>query len=152
MGYKDGDFDEDDYLPEELTEEQNLELFNEKNIREKDQLIDEMEFHRDQLKRNAENDREHTAAYYSVLDKLFNALIEKTRKTKLFDKLEDWWAYAYSISSDGGKVELQYYKWVKYDNEGEMRTGHIDQSFVVINVPCRLLTVEEYARLYHLCS
>ena len=41
MGYKDGDFDEDDYLPEELTEEQNLELFNEKNIREKDQLIDE---------------------------------------------------------------------------------------------------------------
>ena len=32
MGYKDGDFDEDDYLPEELTEEQNLELFNEKNI------------------------------------------------------------------------------------------------------------------------
>lgn len=148
MGYKDGDFDEDDYFPEELTEEQNLELFNEKNIREKEQLIDEMEFHRDQLKRNAENDREHTAAYYSVLDKLFDALIEKTRKTKLFDKLEDWWAYAYSISSDGGKVELQYYKWVQYDNEGEMRTGHIDQSFVVINVPCRLLTVEEYARLY----
>ena len=65
MGYKDGDFDEDDYLPEELTEEQNLELFNEKNIREKDQLIDEMEFHRDQLKRNAENDREHTAAVSS---------------------------------------------------------------------------------------
>ncbi len=142
------DIDYDEYEPEMPTEEQNLEWFNEKHIREKEQLISEMEFHRDQVKRDGENDREHTAAYYLVLIKLFDGLIEKTEKTKLFDKLEDWWAYSYSISSDGGKVELQYYKWVQYDNEGEIISGHVDQSFVVINMPCRLLTVEEYARLY----
>ena len=148
MGYKDRDFEEDDYQSEELTEEQNLELFNEKHIRNKEQLISEMEFHRNQLKREAENDREHTAAYYLVLIELFESLIEKTRHTKLFDKLEDWWAYSYSISSEGGIVELQYYIWVKYDTEGEMVNGIPDQSFTVINMPCRLLTVEEYARLY----
>lgn len=142
------DIDYEEYEPEMPTEEQNYEWFHEKNIRDKERLISEMEFHRDQLKRDAENDREHTAAYYLVLIKLFDSLIEKTKNTKLFDKLEDWWAYSYSISSDGCKVELEYYVWVQYNKEGDMISGLPDQSFEVVNVPCRLLTVEEYAKLY----
>lgn len=147
MDRRDIDYEEE-YAKEMATEEQNYEWFNEKHIRSKEQLIGEMEFHRDQMKREAEKDREHTVAYYLVLIRLFDSLIEKTGKTKLFDELEDWWAYAYSISSDGGKVELQYYKSVHYDSEGEDLLGYIAQSFVVVNVPCRLLTVEEYAQLY----
>lgn len=148
MGYKDGDFDEDDYLLEGPTEEQKLEWFNENNIREKDQLISEMEYERSKVRREAESDREHSAAYYAVMDKLFDRLITKTKQTRLFNHLEDWWAYQFSISSDGGIVELQYTGYASFNEKGHQTGAVIDEFFEVIHVPCRLLTVEEYAQLY----
>ena len=147
MDHRDVDYDEYDE-PEMATDEENYDFFNEMYIRDKNKLIGEMEFHRDQIKRKAETDREHTAAYYLVLVKLFDNLIEKTENTKLFNALEDWWTYSYSISSEGGKVQLDYYQWVQYSKEGDMVSGLPIQSFDVVNIPCRLLTVEEYARLY----
>lgn len=148
MGYRDGDFDEDDYLPEGPTEKQKLEWFNENNIRQKDQLISEMEYDRGEIKRRAENDREHSAAYYAVLDHMYEQLIAKTQRTHLFNKLEEWWAYTYSISHEGAIVELQYTSWAQFNEKGDEIGALVSESFEVVNVPCRLLTVEEYAQLY----
>ena len=107
-----------------------------------------MEFRRDEIKRIAETDRKHSAAYYAVMIKLFDKLIKKTEHAVLFSHLEDWWSYSYSVSSDGGFVELEHHGSVSFDENGSIIFDETDQSFVVAKVPCRLLTVEEYAQLY----
>ena len=142
------DYDEEEYLQDGPTEEQKLEWFNESSIRDKDQLISEMVFQRNQVRRDAEKDRGHSAAYYAVFDKIFGSLIDKTKRAVLFNKLEDWWSYTYSISSEGGTVELVHSSCVSFNDKGHITSGIEDQSFVVVSVPCHLLSVEDYAQLY----
>lgn len=147
MDRKDFDY-ADGIVPEELTEEQKLDLFNKSGIQGKNQLLSEMEIHRNTLKQAAENDRFHSAAYYAVQDKLLEKLIRKTENAVLFKKLEDWWTYAYYINSDGGFVKLEHTSYVTFNEKGQISSQMTDGSFVVVSVPCKLLTVEEYAQMY----
>lgn len=149
MNYSDYDYSEG-YIPEEeeITDEQKLEWFKESFIRYKENLLGEIGFQRKDVARKAATDARRSAAYYAVLDKLFEKLIDLVEQTRLFEELEDWWAYSYSISSEGATVELQHFRSVDFDKEGQPGFTDVDESFVVAHVPCKLLTAEEYSKLY----
>ena len=150
MIYSDYDWSEG-YVPEdeEITDEQKLEWFKEGFIRDKENLLGEIMYARKHTADEAKKDTRLPAAYYAVLDKLFEKLIAKIEDTCLFKELEDWWAYSYTIGSEGAALELQHFSSVDFDKEGRAGFTDVDSFFELIRIPCKLLTVDDFAKLYN---
>ena len=102
---------------------------------------------RAQLKRRAETDKKHSAAFYHAYDKMLLKFEHRIKETVLFQHLEDYWYYSVCVYEDGAQLELEHANSAKINVDGTV-TVTVDQRFVLIHVSEPLLTVEEYAKEY----
>jgi len=91
----------------------------------------------------------HTARYYSVMEELLKAFLERVRKTVLPKQLEDWWFYSYEISYHGIILYLEHMSGAFLNEEKtESSSETIDQIFPLVVIRAKMLSVDEYAKLY----
>ena len=87
--------------------------------------------------------------YYSILENLIGNFRSKLRATVLPNRLEEWWRYTYELSYKGACLYLEHINtvWVE-DGTGEADQETVDQVFTLISCEARMLTVEDYSKLY----
>lgn len=110
----------------------------------RDQILEDKKI----IENNASNDAMHSAAYYHAVISLIETFIKKFDSSVLFEKLEPLWEYEVSYSYEGISLAIKHNHFEGVDDEGrEIYT--IDQSYELFRVPAKYLTVEEYAKVYH---
>lgn len=95
------------------------------------------------------NDGFHSAKYYAILEEMIKAFMRKVYMTVLPQNLEPWWRYSYEISHKGICLYLEHINtlWIN-DETGETDEETVDQVFPLVRVDAKMLTVDEYAKLY----
>ena len=113
----------------------------------KDDLLDWVSTTRENLRKKAETDKKHSAAFYHAYDKLLQKFECRITETVFFKRLEDYWYYSISVHEDGARVELEHANSIEVNEDGTV-TVTVDQRFPLIAVSEPLLTVEDYAAEY----
>lgn len=87
--------------------------------------------------------------YYRQLEDILKRFMRKLELTVLPHHLEDWWRYTYEISHKGIRLCVEHIDsmWIDADT-GEYDEETVDQVFPLISVDAKMLTVDEYAKLY----
>lgn len=114
----------------------------------KEEIVQDVKETFEKIIENSKTDNIHTAAYYHVYEKLVKEFLEKLERTILFERLEDFWKYEYSISYTGMNLLLQHCDYYGTDDDTGMLYFNEDQTFVLFEVSSKMLTVEEYAEIY----
>ena len=93
----------------------------------------------------------HTARYYSVMEELLKCFRKRIANTILPRHLEDWWFYSYEISYHGIGLFLEHMgsAWLNED-QTDSDSQTIDQIFPLVFIPTKMLSVDEYAKLYEI--
>lgn len=128
--------------------EQELKWIREMSTCTKERLLFRVKEQRERMREQSKTDNKHSAAYYSVLDGLFGKLQEGVENLVLFDQLEDCWAYSFYINSEGASVYLDHFSYVTFDKDGNNTSILYNANFELLKIPCRMVTVEEYAKTY----
>lgn len=120
------------------------------NLREecfttKEDLLEWLDAARERIKTKSETDIKHSAAFYHVYDNMLQKFISAIANTVLFERLEDFWHYSISLSDAGATLYLEHYTYQYY---GEALNYLSDQSFTLLHIRGRMLTVDEYANTY----
>lgn len=131
-------------------EEDELYAFNSSSMVTKDDLLSNVEWTIKQLEseEGVSLFNRHSAAFrnlYINLFKQFHTVIENTR---FFDQLEPWWCYEYEVNESGITLHLQYVDGVTFEDEDTLSSVTVGEDFELVKVSTRLLTVEEYAKIY----
>ena len=129
--------------------EQELEWCRNMSIRTKERLLQRAKEQRERVQEQSKTDQKHSSAYYAVYDSLFEKLIAGIEGLVLFDNLEDCWAYTFYINSEGASVILEHISYATFTENGENTSFLTNTEFEILKIPCRMLTVEEYARVYN---
>lgn len=135
-------YSENNALPECLAQ---------KLITTKDALMLDVEERAKDILESLANSSRHTTRYYNVMEKLLDSFIDRVRKTILPGNLEDWWGYSYSISYRGIVLFLNHLSGALINEDGtDVNCQYVDQSFPLASIRARMLSVDEYAKLYDL--
>lgn len=122
--------------------------FRENRMTTQGDILSRLKWLKTEFKGNAESDREHSASYYKTLDNMIGRMIHAIEKTHLFQNLEDWWCYTLEITSDGISLLLQLMQPESFDDNGEVQPTFVDEEFELVRVDSKMLTVDQYAKLY----
>jgi len=95
----------------------------------------------------------HTDSFWKQYLNILKRFHLEIENTILFTELEEYWCYSYEIAEQGAKLYLQYIAGVdcdEFDEDGEpiSITTDVAQSFELVTVPAKLLSVEDYATAY----
>ena len=96
----------------------------------------------------------HTESFWNQYLSLLRRFQHEIENTMLFSELEDYWRYSYEINELGAKLNLEYIAEVGYDDfdeDGEPASisPSVGQTFELVTVPSKMLSVEEYAAVYN---
>ena len=118
-------------------------------IATKHDLMEQIRIRRDDILCSISYSNKHTARYCKVMEDLLDQFIALVQKTVLPKRLEDWWRYSFEISHKGVMLSLEHIQsaFVNED-ESEYSSEVVDQIFPLVFVRAKMLTVEEYAKLY----
>jgi excisionase family DNA binding protein len=130
------------------TEEEEIARYQEVMMTTKEDILQSVKWERHRWNEKSSEDHRHTAAYYSVLNDLADRFIRKLEKTNLFDAPYGMWAYIFEIRSDGMFLTLEHADSVDFDEDQNPGDSTVDEVFTMLSVKTRLLSVEEYAKLY----
>ncbi len=111
----------------------------------KSDLLEWLNKARSRIKKRSETDINHSAAFYHVYDELLVKFMLNIKNTILFKRLEDFWHYTITISDSGAVLYLDHYR---HDNPETYINYNSDQSFKLLHVKTKMLTVEQYANTY----
>lgn len=93
----------------------------------------------------------HSEKYNANLEEMIKKFMRKVYLTVLPQNLEPWWRYTYELSHKGFCLYLEHINTIWIDDEtGETDEETIDQVFPLVRVDAKMLTVDEYAKLYDL--
>lgn len=134
-----------DHLEEFLCDE--IEHFRETSILSKQQLLDSIHETRSRYKADSESENaKYDLAFYGILDDLLQEFSRKIQYSLVLpEPLHDWWCYSYSITVYGIKLNLCYIDWCG-TSTGFAFNDY--QKFTLLNIPAKMLSVEEYAKKY----
>lgn len=109
----------------------------------------ELDYRLNTLYEFAGNDSWHSGKYYALLKDQIRNFKRKLELTVLPRTLEDWWRYTYELSHKGVRLYVEHINTI-WLNEvtGELDEETVDQVFPLISYDARMLTVDEYAKLY----
>ncbi len=109
----------------------------------------ELDYRLNTLYEFAGNDSWHSGKYYALLKDQIRNFKRKLELTVLPRTLEDWWRYTYELSHKGVHLYVEHINtiWLNEDT-GELDEETVDQVFPLISYDARMLTVDEYAKLY----
>ena len=109
----------------------------------------ELDYRLNTLYEFAGYDSWHSVKYYTLLKDLIRSFKRKLELTVLPKRLEDWWRYTYEMSHKGVRLYVEHINTVWLNEEtGELDEETVDQVFPLISYDARMLTVDEYAKLY----
>ena len=91
---------------------------------------------------------EKPISYFRALVRLLEEFKDQVEKTVLFEDLEPFWSYSYTIEETGIHLDLEHCFHVGFQDDGYPIKEWIDQEFRLIDVKSKLLTVEEYGERY----
>lgn len=151
-GVDEGVISEGEYLREFASEEEVLAVFRENYMITKDDILRELNYRIKQYKEdpvtiNKFRD-EKPVSYFKALVRLLEEFKNQVEKAVLFDDLEPFWSYSYTIEETGIHLDLEHCYNVGFEDDGYPRKEWIDQDFRLIDVKTKLLTVEEYGERY----
>jgi hypothetical protein len=89
------------------SEEEELEAFRECFLTNKDAVLMDIKYRISELKKHMD-DRKHTIGFFNKYINILELFYKKIDDTKLFDNLEDWWSYDYSVTEYGAILHLTY--------------------------------------------
>ena len=109
----------------------------------------ELDYRLNTLYRTGSGDGWHSMKYYALLKELIREFKRKLAITVLPNHLEDWWRYTYEISHRGVRLYIEHINtiWLEEGTEN-LDEETVDQVFLLLSHDAKMLTVEEYARLY----
>ena len=109
----------------------------------------ELDYRLNTLYEFAGNDSWHSGKYYALLKDQIRNFKRKLELTVLPRTLEDWWRYTYELSHKGVRLYVEHINtiWLNEDT-GELDEETVDQVCPLISYDARMLTVDEYAKLY----
>lgn len=131
-------------------EEDKIEAFRDASIVTKSSLLSSIRTRLRWLEMDEESDefKFHSAAFRRLYLDIMRRFYEKVEKTKLFDELEPWWCYQYTMDDTGASLHLQYVEDADFDDDMNLDCVFLKEDFELVKVSTRLLTVEEYAGVY----
>lgn len=124
-----------------------IDRFKESVIRTKEQLIASIKATSVKYQEEATSaESEHSPAFYEILNNLLDRFGLAVQCTSLPDPLNDWWSYSYEITDAGINLLMNHFSW-SHDYGGSYDCRR-DETFVLLEVSAKLLTVSEYAETY----
>jgi len=124
-----------------------IDIFNDSNILNREQLLKSIQEVRVQYQKEAGSDEERrTPVFYEIVDNLLEEFELKVRCMVLPDPLNDWWSYSYEITDGGINLLMNHFSWSH--NCGSSYDCRRDETFILLEIPAKLLTVSEYAQVY----
>ena len=133
---------------EELPKEEKVLLFQEIFMTDKADLLYYLKRRRSKLEEDGVNDVKHSSAFYHTLLSLMDRFIDRVDKMVLFDNSEDFWAYSYEITSYGIDLLYSHFCSLSFDKNKNLIGDTVDEEFTLLSIKCKMLTVDEYAKLY----
>ena len=133
---------------EELSEEEALVLFRDQSMTDKDDVLLNIRWVKNDWQNKSKTDTKHTAAFYGVILDLLDRFATAVQKTLLFDAPPGWWSYSFNIDCKGITLLLEHCSSYSCDSDENITPSVIDESFELLQVKSRRLTVEEYAKIY----
>jgi len=130
-----------------MNKNEKLDIFKNENFLCKQDVVNSFETF---IEHHRENDNEegYSEGKLSVLLELCGKFQQALDSCKLPDLTDDWWFYQYEITSDSIDLTLNYCNEFEFSEGGEPETMTSTKEFVLLNVKCDYLTVEQYANLY----
>lgn len=109
----------------------------------------ELDYRLNTLYKTGSGDGWHSMKYYALLKDLIREFKRKLALTVLPKRLEDWWRYTYEISHKGVRLYVEHINtiWLE-EGTDNLDEETVDQVFLLLSHDAKMLTVEEYARLY----
>ena len=123
-------------------------LVREQRFTTKDDLIQWIEELQSKLKEQSETDMLHSAGYYYWYDLLLSNMLDKVKRTRFFNRLEDYWHYTLSVGDSGIRIYLRHLNEDAFVNDSGRVVGSSDESFLLLQEKAKLLSIEEYASTY----
>ena len=123
--------------------EDRLKLFNQQYMTSKEEVLHKLDLHIKYIERGVTNG-DDDPTYATTMINFLSQFKEKVEKTTLFNSLEDWWSYEYSLSSRGAVLYLVHTRGATVDFNKRI-SGRHDTTMNIIEFPAKILTVEEYA-------
>ena len=137
------------YIEVQATVDRLPDSIGDRLITTKEDLLWDLDKRTQDLLASLSTSNRHTARYYSVMEELLKSFRARVRKTILPNRLEDWWFYSYEISYQGIGLFLEHMGSAFINEEnGQSSSETIDQIFPLIFIPAKMLSVDEYAKLY----
>ena len=115
-------------------------------ITTKEELLQEVKEQKEAIQVYSTEDTFRSAAFYHNVYSLYDRLITKIEKLVLFTKLEEGWSYVVYPNNSGLELCLVYGEFEEADEPSDRYK--VKQSFSLITVPVRYLSVEQYAGKY----
>ena len=135
----------------ELCEYDEREVFDNDYITTKAELLEALGRYVKKAKSDEGLDifQERSEGFKKAYLKILNEFYEAVLKTKLFEELEPWWFYSFSIDEKGASLHLQYAEYVSVDQkEGYIDSMFIGEDFELVTKEAKMLSVEQYAENY----
>ena len=90
----------------------------------------------------------HSEEFYGQYLKLVNDFCHIVENTKLFNELEPMWYYSCEIDDTGASLHLCHVGRLEVDENENIDSLYVDEDFELVKVNAKLLTVEEYSKIY----
>lgn len=118
-------------------------------LRSKKEVLKRIDKKIARYKKEANEDRNTPAAFYSLLDSLLKTFKSRINEAVLFDTLPEWWVYRYSLEYDRFVLSMEHIKSIEFDDEsGQFRCSYTDAEYPLIGFEFKTLSAGEYAELY----
>lgn len=135
-----GYFELEDFLNEEI------DIFRNETLQTKKEILESVKETRRKYNEEALlADAKHTASFYRALDSLLASFYNEVELRYLPDPLNEWWDYSYVIENSGVKLLLNHFNWSH--SYGSSYDCFRNEKLVLFEVPARMMTVSEFARI-----
>ena len=98
------------------------------------------------IKAHAKEDNERSSAYYNIIDRMLDEFSKKVASVELIENIDDPWCYEVGFDDKSIKLYINYNELRGYFEKAVVYTKQ--NYFTLIEIQSKMLTVEEYAKLY----
>lgn len=99
-----------------------------------------------------DNEEVYSEEKRRILLKLCDEFLRCIRSFNIPALVKPWYCYEYSITNDSIRLALMKFADVSFDADGELESASSTVEYILAEVKCCYLTVEEYAKLYNVTT
>jgi excisionase family DNA binding protein len=95
-----------------------------------------------------DNGEEYGEEKRHILLGLCDEFLRCIRNVTIPALIKPWYCYDYSVTNDSIRLELRKFEDIVFDEEGYIQSATSTLEYILAEVKCKYLTVEEFAKLY----